>query len=615
MNAYKLSFLTILMLSSCADKNTVEEPIVEDDPKIDYFMEYDTPKDNGQYWMPEMTVVPLNYVVCTGADFDGFGRYDVNKISYLEGLQYANMCESLTGLANRGVQNGKTKSAVWLDGGTSTSYNLCKQDLTTKGIFEKGKSDGFSIVKSKVLNKVIDGYILTNIIKNPESSVVAAVASHVYNSIIVDVRDSALYNQQGLKMTYDATEKTTKDSWKEFKDKCNNKALVLMPAQTNDLKDFAIANDLFVINIKNASGHNWDLLTEVLDWLKPCSPVYGWEDFDEHLFVQKVTESGNLMVPNNFSMNMPLTSLNYKQNQSGLLVNVLNPKSIDYSTNDLNKYVSYYLSDGDNVQWIFHIWYNGWFKHPQSESVKMAYGIPSSNLDMIAPAVYKNIINSQNKENTLVENCAGGYIYIDAYGSKKNTQTYLADLSSKISANMRQHRLKVLGLFTNDCKSSNAKVAYQKFIEANNQLEGIIVVQYVPYNGGSGEVYWYKNSDGIEIPVITVRYTIWNFGANENIGQGTPAFIASKIKKDLPDFSLIDIHAWSTFADIGSSDDLLGETSKGTVYGAGAAVLCQKRLPSNVKCVSLQELIWRMRMKHRPDQTKNILNQFLVNNN
>jgi len=606
----KFLFLMFLALTSCADKIAIEEPIVDDGPKTDYFKEYDEPKDLGQYWMPEMTVAPSNYYVCTGTDFDGFGRYEVNKTSYLEGLQYANMCESLTGLANRAVQNGKTKSAIWLDGGTSKSYNLCKQELTNSGIFEKVKSDGFSIVKAKVFNDVIAGYVLTDVVKNPESSVVAAVASHVYNSIIVDVRDSALYNGQGLKMTYNATQKTTKDSWREFKDKCNNKALVLMPAQSNDLKDFAIANDLFVINIKNSSGHNWDLLTEVLDWMKPGSPVYGWEDFDEHLFVQKVSESGNLMVPNNFSMNMPLTSLNYKQRQSGLLVNVLNPKDIDYSTNDLNKYVSYYLSDGDNVQWIFHIWYDGWFKHPQSESIKMAYGIPSSNLGMIAPSVYKNIINNQNKENTLVENCGGGYIYIDAYGSKKNAQTYLTDLSSKISANMRQHRLKVLGLFTNDCKSENAKVAYQKFIEANNQLEGIIVVQYVPYNGGSGEVYWYKNSNGIEIPVITVRYTIWNFGANENIGQGTPAFIAGKIKKDQPDFSLVDIHAWSTFADIGSSDDLLGETLKGNVYGAGAAVLCQKRLPSNVKCVSLQELIWRMRMKHRPDQTKNILKQY-----
>jgi len=305
-----------------------------------------------------------------------------------------------------------------------------------------------------------------------------------------------------------------------------------------------------------------------------------------------------------------LTSLNYKQQQSELLVNVLNPKDIDYTTNDLNKYVSYYLSDGDNVQWIFHIWYSQWFKHPQSESIKMAYGIPSSNLGMIAPAVYKNIINNQNKENTLVENCGGGYIYIDAFGSKKNTLSYLTDLTSKISANMRQHRLKVLGLFTNDAKSDNAKVAYQKFIEANDQLEGIIVVQYVPYNGGNGEIYWYKNSKGIEIPVITVRYTIWNFGANESIGQGTPAFIASKIKKDQPDFSLVDVHAWSSFADIGSSDDLLGETSSGNVYGAGAAVLCQKRLPGNVKCVSLQEMIWRMRMKHRPDQTKDILKQY-----
>lgn len=376
------------------------------------------------------------------------------------------------------------------------------------------------------------------------------------------------------------------------------------------MKDFAIVNGLFVLNIRNNKGHNWQLLNEVLDWLAPCSPIYGWEDLDERSFVQKISEKGHLMVPCNYYMNMSLTSLNYSQKQKDLLVNVLNPGNRIYPDNDTNKYISYYLSDGDNVQWIFHIWYDGWFKHAQAKTVKMAFGIPSTNLSMIAPPVYKNIVEHQGVENTLVENCGGGYIYIDDYASKKETPKELNALANKVSAHMRQHRIKVLGLFTNDAKSEKAKNAYKTFIKANNWLEGIIVVQYVPYNGGHGETYWYTNSDGVEIPVITIRYTLWNFGQNNSNGQGTPAYVAKLIKEEQPDFSLIDIHAWSSFADIGSSDDVVGEATKGNISGAGAAAMCQRRLPSNYKCVSLQEFIWRMRMKHNKEQTTKLVNLY-----
>lgn len=607
MKKHLLYLISLLIFFSCEDSNTVtDEEGGSADPKLDYFAIVDEPSDCGQYWSIESHVVPKRYYVC----FMSSPVNDTENPNLRKGLPYTNMCQSLAGLVNRAVENKELDCAIWLkDPNNRYSYTLCKQELKKQGAVEEGKEDGIALLKSDLFFSLVKGYVLTDVTNNPESSPVAAVAAHVYGAIIVDVRDKAAYDEMGLEMLYDARIKTTKDAWREFKDKCNNKSLVLMASLTNDMKDFAIVNSLFVLNIRNDKGHNWDLLNEVLDWLEPCSPVYGWEDLDEHSFVQKISEKGHLMVPCNYYVNMSLTSLNYSRKQKDLLVNVINPANRIYPENDTNKYVSYYLSDGDNVQWIFHIWYDGWFKHGQAKDVKMAFGIPSTNLSMIAPPVYKNIVDHQGVENTLVENCGGGYIYIDDYAAKKDTQKELNALSNKVAAHMRQHRIKVLGLFTNDAKSEKAQNAYKTFIKANNSLEGVIVVQYVPYNGGHGETYWFPNSDGIEIPVITVRYTLWNFGYNSN-GQGTPAYVAKLLKDEQPDFSLIDIHAWSTFADIGNSDDILGEAAKGNISGAGAAAMCQRRLPNNFKCVSLQEFIWRMRMKHNKEQTTKLLNLY-----
>ena len=602
----------LLLLLGCTDakvKDYVDKGDAETVGKADYFAMVDAPEDCGQYWSIEPRAVPKEYYVCP---MGGNITQDAEHADLKKGRYYTNMCESLAGLAARAVEAGESDCAIWLeDPNNRYSYTLCKQELQRQGAKELAATDGVELLRSRRFSGLVKGFVLTDIDNNPESEVVATVAAHVHSAIVVDVRVREAYEEMGLEMVYDASRKTTRDAWKEFRDKCNNRALVISSSTAHELRDFVVANNLFLLNLKNDDGNNWDVMEEVLGWLSPCSPVYGWESFDEHSFVQRVTEHGHLMVPSNYYMNMPLTSINYSQKQKSLLANVLNPANRIYQENDTSKYVSYYLSDGDNVQWVFFTWYDEWFKHKHATDVKMAFGIPSTNLSMIAPPAYKHIVDHQGVENTLVENCGGGYIYIDDFAKKANGQDGLEALAKKVGAHMRQHRIKVLGLFANDVTSEAAQNAYRTFIKANNWLEGVIAVQYHPYNGGHGHTYWFPNSDGIDIPVISVRYTLWDFGENNSGGQGTPAYVARLLQEEQPDFSLIDVHAWSNFADIGNSTDEVGET-KGTknVKGAGAAYLCQRRLPKQFKCVSLQEFIWRMRMKHNREQTLRVLETY-----
>ncbi|MGN0189890.1 MAG: hypothetical protein ACI395_10280, partial [Candidatus Cryptobacteroides sp.] len=121
------------------------------------------------------------------------------------------------------------------------------------------------------------------------------------------------------------------------------------------------------------------------------------------------------------------------------------------------------------------------------------------------------------------------------------------------------------------------------------------------------------NKKGIDIPVVTVRYSIWNFGNRNQTNLGTPAYIAKCINdnsKGNP-FSIVMVHAWSKFSDIGNSPDLLDENAgDGKIYGPGAAEMCMRRLDNDVNVISLHELIWRIRMYYRPEQTKTILKSY-----
>ncbi|MBU3125581.1 GxGYxYP domain-containing protein [Sinomicrobium weinanense] len=591
-----------------------------------YLEQYDPVSDKGQYWLPEMSVKPKKYWGCV--EIIPIGNInELGETEKIRGLQYHLLCQSLAGLANRAVEQGKSEIGVWLhDHSGKESYKLAKAGLERLGIYEQGLQSGLELARNDYgptdgvelqLKGLFDGYVLTDVENNPESNIVASVASHVYNSIIVDVRDKDYYEEAGYTMTYDATRKTTLDAWNEFKDKCNNKALVVMPVQTGELREFAIRNNLFVINLNKehgnpSAGQNSQLFEEVLEWLAPNAPVYGWEQgVNEDVFVGKISEYGKIMVPYDWAYNTSLTSILYKERQPGL-AKVQNPQFMDFEDGS-DKYVSFYLSDGDNVQWMLNDFGGSeYYSHPLANGTKMSFGLPIDNLSMIAPDINQAFFDRQGKNNTLVQTFGGGYNYADTFGMNSSRASELQNLAEATAAHMRQHRVKVLGLIAKDVRSAAAREAYQAYIDANDQLEGVIAVQYTPYAGGQGEIMWMTNARGYDIPIITVKYSIWNFGDHNNENEGTPTYIANKVNSDSGEnpFNLVAVHAWSSFADIGESQDEVGENNGNYVKGPGAAQLCIGKLKGNTKVVNVEELIWRVRMHYRSEQTKEFLNTY-----
>ncbi|WP_316837241.1 GxGYxYP domain-containing protein [Pedobacter nutrimenti] len=623
-----LSFFTLISmcLSGCSKYKSPEiNQGLNDTKPILYNSLYDPISDQGQYNLPEMTKKPKKYwslveVITVG------NRNNIGETEEIRGLQYHLLSQSIAGLTNKAVEEGRSEIGVWMqDHGGSESYTLSKQALKNMGISEQGGQSGIELARNTYgssdgvhiqIKDLFSGYILTDVTNNPESNMVASVASSIYNSIIVDVRDKAKYDAAGYKMTYDARSKSTADAWREFKDKVSKKALVVMPVQTGELRDFAIKNNLFVLNINKkfnqpSGGQNLDLLDEILKSLDPGAPVYGWEQgVDESLFVDRASILGHVWVPSDWIYNLSMTSLLYKSRQEAKLAQIVNPQFIDWSKK--KKFVSYYLSDGDNIQWMMNDFVRDYYNSPYANDMKMGFGVPVSNLNMMAPAQFSNIFSQQKPNYTLIEALGGGYMYVDNYGSGANRSEQLAQLSKRVASSMRQHRVKVLGLMAKDVKSANALAGYKAFVDANDQLEGIVVMQYSPYAGGNGETYWVTNKQGYDIPVITVKYSLWNFGSQNHQFEGTPAYVASKLKTDdKSPFSVIAVHAWSTFKDLGSTSDLTAENaSGGNMKGAGAAKLLTNHLSNDFEVVNVQELIWRVRNQYKPDQTSKYLKAY-----
>ena len=549
--------------------------------------------DAGQFYMPEEPRVPQRYWTC------------VDMMSY--GLPYQLLCESVAGLVNGAFQEGRSDVAVWLDI-DSESYNNAKsfigKEVGRQTAFELcfkeyGPFDGARVQVKDIFRGV---YVLCDVNACPESSVVASVAAHVFQAPIVDVSIEERFIAEGYSLKYDARNKTTEDAWREFKDRCRNDALVMMPVGTAELRNYSICNHLFTVNLCKLrdsvdGGMNSVLMDEVLRWLRPNAPVLGWEGgpFGEDEFVGKVSRHGHLMLAADWCYNTSLTAAGARQRQPQALAPVINPRTIDY--NQKKNFVTYILTDGDNFQWLMGDGFvKDFYTLSSRTETRMSYTLCAQAMAELSPDRYDMLMSRCGPDNTLMETFGGGYFYADTYAQATDRRSEsLTALAERTGAHMRQHRLKVLQLTAWRAFCPEALEAYQAFVDANDELEGIYVIQYSPYTGGNGEIRWFTNRQGYDIPVISAKYALWA-GLDTNVGGGNPKQVSDRMKAYEPDgessWSFCTVHAWSSFAGLRSSD---------------AVQNCMLQLPERFQAVSAQELVWRVRMAYRPEQTKTYL--------
>ena len=121
--------------------------------------------------------------------------------------------------------------------------------------------------------------------------------------------------------------------------------------------------------------------------------------------------------------------------------------------------------------------------------------------------------------------------------------------------------------------------------------------------------------------MITARYSIWEH-SNSRERSGTPAKVAREIKQTveqtphekLPRYDWVIAHVWSYFKESPGTDEnaeQLSQENATTNWNTGlfAGSLVRRTFASHIRVISPEEMVWRMRMKHDPSQTKEFMNQ------
>ncbi len=516
-----------------------------------------------------------------------------------------NLAQSLSGLAAQALNAGTGDEGVWIETRLPDYRIYYKALVKRTGAVESGEADVWALVRRYREKGIVKGYVLYDSRRNDNSVNAATVQAGIRQGVLVDKSQEKQAQALGLAKLYDASTVRLDRQWfEQVKAQLDNRLIVLANPATGNNRDYAIAHRAMLYYGVDS------LLDTLLEWVAPLSPVVGWNSGPEFEHIAPCSEWGLINTASDWCMNLPLLSV--PGNAAPARFESLDLQAVDWE----NKAPchAFVMSDGDNMQWTFggFIRSPDYWANPYNSRLPMSFTTCAANLSMAAPDVLHALAASQPPHTSVVE-YGGGYYYPDLFAAKRAGRDQLLRRFARIvHAHLQRTGIRVFGFICRDVRSEAAQHAYRIFAEELETIAGMIAVQYVPYNGGRGNVFWASGKNGRQIPVLTAKTQLW--ASLDAPGSGNPqqvaAYINDEVKEGAPGsrFGWTIVHAWSRFGRDaeGNIFDVAPKGSAG-VRGVTPVWWCRERLDEAIRVVPIEELLWRLRMEQDKPATERVV--------
>ncbi len=538
------------------------------------------------------------------------------------------LMESVAGLAAQAVNEGRSDELVWI-ASSSPDYLLWYESMTNRlQLADRGIFQPWELVNRFAKAGVIKGYILYSYDPSPggathlrpgsdESVNVATTLAGLLGGVIVSEGQEEDAKKLGLKKLFDARGKTEAWCFKTYRDQLNRGYVLVQDPQIPHVRDIAIAHRMLVMFGTNSPT------PEVYAWLKPLSSVLGWNGAEEATSVIPISRAGHTLLPCNWSMNLCALSAGSENVEGGGKFQACDPRRIPFD--DGKSAVSFTMSDGDNVQWMMGAFstHKDYWASPDHGKFPIGWGAAIGCLDQCSPDTLAYLKRTQRPRSTLNLH-AGGYFYPDLIGLDRTPEVrrqILTDHARRVSYYLKRSGCRTYQMLMMNLDTPAAHEAYEIFAREIEDLLGIFVIQYHPYEGGDGKVFWVNNGKGGTVPVVSAKFSIWGNRAAKKANSGTPAKVARVINESASAARATNsvmnawciTHTWSAFQKINDNDEQ-AENAKGDPAAQRAVtptLWCVERLDPSVKVVSPEELLWRMHMAHSPKQTQRLIKKWV----
>lgn len=378
------------------------------------------------------------------------------------------------------------------------------------------------------------------------SANVATMISGVYKYLMVD--DSLISEAQaiGLVQNADAFDYFTQiDAFYDLKDSLNPKMMTSIESFLPSLRDITIA-------LKMACWRDMELseLTDILTELGPNGIILGFHASEGNGVFAGSLEGWATVASdwgNNYSVYAGLKKSKLIQKPS---LSHEDPK------NKSVHYVTFMLSDGDNIQFISNSFIDNtkYFGSPLRGTIPFGWTLSPSLLEMgevFPKLLYKNAtINDE-----FVASVSGmGYMYPSVFNEAQLPR--FLEITNKWMKGMDQRYVQIIDWVQNAITFEDSKKIREEYAKQPNIKGAFIypVDNYYLYKNNAGSITWHNGK-----PFVSNRESLW-------IDEGTVtqekvdtmisrmAYRINRYKKDpsvIEGYSVVNVHPWSfTYDDV-----------------------------------------------------------------
>ena len=227
----------------------------------------------------------------------------------------------------------------------------------------------------------------------------------------------------------------------------------------------------------------------------------------------------------------------------------------EFKEEDGVHYVTFIMSDGDNMQWLLGSNFNtkNWFGSPYRGRFNLGWSI-SPSLYYLAPTVfnkyYEAAYSSKYSDYFVVPASGNGYMYPSKFPFEK-----LGDYTKRLNDYMNEVDQKYVLIL--DDEAFYNKDLWDKYT-CNSNIDALLYLNYDKNNAYDGKIIWSNNK-----PVISCRDLLWGGLEDEN---DLIANINSRIDSghtninDPDSYTFVYVHVWSNTMD--NVNDVVNKLNK-----------------------------------------------------
>lgn len=435
----------------------------------------------------------------------------------------------------QGVVADKSDKQIYITTPSEPDYETWLKDL------KNNYNIKYKIVKNpwKLLSKFasyVDGYVLYSSLNSPSINNSCSLAS-LKNSLAIDESLESMVKKHGISNLIGDCRAT--DKYWAYNNLWNaglnhSTVIEISPDKTMALRDYAILSKSLVFYEDDVNDEA--LRKSIFSSMDNNAHCLGWGP-DEHTNVSIASTHGVDVIAADWAYNLSVLSSYPLQVQTQKNHTEPIPK-------DGVHYVTFIMSDGDNLQWLLGSNYSSkdWYGSPYRGNFNLGWSL-SPSLYYLAPTVFNKYYESAHTSNFsddfLVPPSGNGYMYPSKFPLNKldSYTNILSDYMKKVD----QHSVLIL-----DDGALYRRDLWDKYT-CHYNINGLFYLDYAKNNGYKGKIVWSNNK-----PVVSCRDLLWG-----GLEDGTQLINNINKRIDLgytniesPDsYTFVYVHVWSNSMD------------------------------------------------------------------